>query len=211
MIYKNDYPNSEDKMGCANVNAHNLNRKLILAVLILFTVLHCSNRASYADNRPEEKQIHTERGQSEQEERLPAISQCVVCKVLNNGNRTKIPLHLQYERDMSRGDLTADGYLFFMGLGQYMELVNPRIPEFKFRDDFSIETVVDPSADKGSQRTKIYVQDDQNKYSLLEDLNEWSELPEGKYLIDVTCHVSRGEEYFCGDALLWLIIEIEDE
>ena len=135
------------------------------------------------------------------------ISKCITCTVLNYGEKTDVPLHMRYARDTSHGTLTADGALFFMGLNQYVERTAAEIPEFLLCEDFSIETVFDSTLDTGSTSSRIYKQNSQNELIKMDKGTDWRSLPEGRYLIDIYCSCDRGEEYYSGDALLWLTVE----
>lgn len=134
------------------------------------------------------------------------ISKCAVCSVRNGGEISEIPLHVQNARSIDNdGTITGDGALFFMGLERYMEYISPDLPIFTLRDDFSIKTDFDVSLTGKSLKQSVFRQEQE-----LVEVNvpkDWQKCQEGAYLIDICYNISRGEEYYIGDALFWLIVE----
>ena len=169
-------------------------KKHLFAAGIVFFLLFIMLGPSFAEN------------QDEHEKDPVDISKCAVCSVRNGGEISEIPLHVQHARRIDNdGTITGDGTLYFMGLKRYMEYNSPDLPIFTLRDDFSIKTDFDVSLTEKSLKQSVFRQEQE-----LVEVNvpkDWQKCQEGTYLIDICYNISRGEEYYKGDALFWLIVE----
>ena len=137
-----------------------------------------------------------------QDEEMIRISDCISCTAVNDGEEITVPLHLKWMCSHEHGAvLHADGPLM-AGINRPYIVHSTTIPEIKMNADFAIHVEFDPSAEKNHHWCTVYSMDDEFRET--DNSGDFNTLAPGRYLVDVFCSVTRGEEYYDGHALIKL-------